>query len=390
MNPAPLFVNLNTLAARTPKTAIVHDWLTGMRGGEKVLEAIASLYPEADLYTLICDRHRISDELRRRKIHTSPLQSLPAVFRYYRYLLPLMPRAIETFDLSGCGMVISSSHCVAKGVGLGRGGKRPLHICYCHTPMRYVYHQFDNYFPGQSRGWVKRGADLFLPSLMRWDKRSAKQVDHFIANSENVRRRIQAIYDRDAAVIYPPVDTDFFRTDSAVKAGDYFLVAGALVPYKRVDIAIQACRSVGVPLKIVGIGNDEKRLRALAQGANVEFLGWQTGEALRRLYQGCQALLFPQEEDFGITAVEAMACGRPVIAYGRGGALETVQDGKTGLHFGEQTAESLAAALDRFDPAAFEPAALRTRAEGFDRQVFVRKFSDFIESACANAAARVN
>jgi len=378
------------VSARDLKTAIVHDWLTGMRGGEKVLEAIASLYPQADLYTLICDRSRISDELRARNIRTSPLQRLPSVFSYYRYLLPLMPRAIESFDLSGYDVVVSSSHCVAKGVGLGRGAKRPLHVCYCHTPMRYVYHQFDNYFPGQSRGWIKRGADLFLPSLMRWDKRSAKQVDHFIANSENVRRRIQAIYDRDAAVIYPPVDTDYFRPDPAGKVGDYFLVAGALVPYKRVDIAIQACRRLGVPLKIVGIGNDERRLRALAEGADVEFLGWQSGDALRRLYQGCRALLFPQEEDFGISAVEAMACGRPVIAFGRGGALESVQNGKTGLHFPEQTADSLAVALRDFEAFEFAPASIRAWAEGFDRKVFLSTFWEFVQTACANEAARVN
>lgn len=352
-----------------------------MRGGEKVLEAALELFPQAEIYTLIHRPARVSSLINSRRVHVSWLNSLPGVHRYYRYLLPLMPGAIEGFDLGDCDLVLSFNHCVAKGVRLTpRPGRRPpLHICYCHTPMRYVYGQFHDYFADGSRRLLRLGAELFRPGLMRWDKKTSRSVDAFVANSRNVRGRIQKAYGRDAAVIYPAVDTDFFRRSQAPRSAEpYYLIAGALVPYKRVDLAIAACRRLGVTLKVVGVGTEDARLRKLAAGAPVEFLGWQDDAALRRLYQECEAFLFPANEDFGIAAVEAMACGRPVIAYKDGGALETVRDGVTGVFFETQTAAALAEAMGQARRAAFDPERIRSHALAFDARRFKQDFARFV------------
>lgn len=364
-----------------------------MRGGEKVLEAVCELYPAADIHTLLYKPDRVSNLLRGKTVRTSWFQSLPLVDRYYRYLLPLMPSAVSGLDVAGCDLVISSSHCVAKGVSLGNrdsAGRKPLHICYCHSPMRYIYGQFDNYFSADSsslNGLTRISALALRSYLAAWDRESSRQVDHFIANSENVKLRIQKHYQRDAAVIYPPVDVDFFTPGSHGAKGSYYLIAGALVPYKRVDLAIAACRALNAPLKIVGVGTEENRLRKLAAGADVEFLGWQSREALRTIYQNCAALLFPQEEDFGISAVEAMACGKPVIAYGRGGALETVAEGKTGVFFTEQTAASLAEAISRSRDIKFDPGAIREHAQRFDGKIFKARFGEFVQKALGKKEA---
>ena len=364
------------------RIAFVHDWLTGMRGGEKVLEAACELFPQAEIYTLIHSPEQISGIVAGRRIHASWLNSLPGAGRWYRYLLPLMPSAIRSFELGDCDLVLSFSHCVAKGVRISRrpGRRRPLHICYCHTPMRYIYDQFDAYFGEGSQTWLKLAAGWLRPHLLRWDQETSQGVDLFIANSENVRQRIRKAYDRDAAVIYPTVDTDFYCPAAGPVPGTppYYLVAGALVPYKRVDLAIAACRRLGVRLKIAGIGTEDARLRALAGDADVEFLGWQSPDALFALYRGCEAFLFPQEEDFGISAVEAMACGKPVIAYGKGGALETVVEGSTGLFFDAQTPESLADAMTRARQKQFDPAVIREHALKFDGRHFKEQFSLFV------------
>jgi glycosyltransferase involved in cell wall biosynthesis len=368
------------------KIAFVHDWLTGMRGGEKVLEAACELFPDAEIYTLIHRPDRISELINSKVVHASWLDSLPGVQRYYRYLLPLMPAAIQSFDLGDYDLVLSFNHCVAKGVRMTPrpGRKRPLHICYCFTPMRYIHDQFDDYFADASRDWLKLFAGWLRPYLLRWDKKTSRDVEHFVADSENVRGRIQKAYGRDSTIIYPPVDTDFF-TPSAPTAGagprPYYLSAGALVPYKRVDLAIAACRRLNAPLKIVGVGTEEQRLRRLAEGAPVEFLGWQDAESLRELYRDCEALLFPQNEDFGITPVEAMACGRPVIAYKKGGALETVIEGVTGTFFDAQTPEALADAIARARQTRFEPAAIRSHALQFDGRHFKSRLAGFVEQA---------
>lgn len=379
---------------KAKRVALVHDWLTGMRGGEKVLEAALELFPQAEIYTLIHRADRVSDLINSRRIHVSWLNALPGVSHYYRYLLPLMPWAIEGFDLGDCDLVLSFNHCVAKGVRLTpRPGRRPaLHICYCHTPMRYVYDQFHDYFADGSRAWLRFGAGLLRPFLTRWDKKTSRGVAAFVANSENVRQRIRKAYGRDAAVIYPSVDTDFFHLPAAPRSGaPYYLIAGALVPYKRVDLAIAACRKLGASLKIVGVGTEGHRLKKNAAGAEVEFLGWQSDEALRELYQNCEAFLFPADEDFGITAVEAMACGRPVIAYKKGGALETVREGVTGAFFETQTAAALADAMRRAKDIRFDSEVIRSHALKFDDKSFKDSFSGFVHEAWENhvAAAKV-
>jgi glycosyltransferase involved in cell wall biosynthesis len=377
---------------KTKKVALVHDWLTGMRGGEKVLEAALELFPQAEIYTLIYRPESVSALINSRRVHASWLNSLPGVRGYYRYLLPLMPRAIESFDLGDYDLVISFNHCVAKGVRLTpRPGRlAPLHVCYCHTPMRYVYDQFEDYFVDDRRSWLHLAAGLMRPFLTSWDKMTSRGVGAFVANSENVRERIRKAYGRDSTVIYPTVGTDYFCPVAGPvpkKAASYYLIAGALVPYKRVALAIAACRQLDVPLKIVGVGTEEKRLRELAKGAPVEFLGWQSDQALRELYRNCEAFLFPADEDFGIAAVEAMACGRPVIAYKKGGALESVRDGVTGVFFDTQTPEALVDAMRRAAAMSFDPAAIRAQALKFDDKVFKEKFSRFIDEAWDRHAA---
>ncbi|MBI4377391.1 MAG: glycosyltransferase [Elusimicrobia bacterium] len=377
------------------RVSLVHDWLLGMRGGEKVLEAFCDLFPQADIHTLLYNPEKVSDKIRARQVRASWMQDLPRVDRYYRYLLPLMPQAIGRIDLSDRDLVVSCSHCVAKGVSLSRpGGRKAVHICYCNSPMRYVYDQFDNYFTQKNSSLgrlTKLGAQSMRAYLASWDRRSNQSVDLFVANSQNVRRRIQKHYDRDAEVIYPPVDVDFYTPGKAPSEDPYFLIAGALVPYKRVDLAVEAARRLNVRLKVVGVGTEEHPLRRLARGAPVEFLGWQGAESLRDLYRGCVALLFPQEEDFGIAAVEALACGRPVIAYKAGGALETVEHGKTGLFFDRQEPDSLAMAMAAVNNMSFEPRELAAGAQRFHRDLFKRRFSELAEKtvvACRRGIER--
>ena len=357
------------------RVALVHDWLTGMRGGEKVLEVLCELYPDAHLYTLVHVPGTVSPTIERRPITPSFLQRLPAIDTQYRRYLPLMPLAVESIRLTGYDLVISSSHCVAKGVRIEDGA---LHICYCHTPMRYIWDLYQDYFgAGRSSVVVRTAMSLCAPHLRHWDVRTSDRVHHFIANSHHVRQRIQRHYGRDAAVIYPPVDTEHFSGSGV--PGDYFLVAGAFAPYKRLDVAIHAFNVLGLPLKIVGTGQEEAALKQLAR-PNIEFLGWQSDAQLRDCYARCRALIFPAEEDFGIMPLEAMACGRPVIAYGRGGALETIVDGVTGLFFAEQTPDALREAMGRFVTmeSRFEPARIRRHAELFNRDRFAAELQAFI------------
>ena len=348
------------------RVALVHDWLTGMRGGEKVLAALAGIFPDADIFTLFYEPERISDAINSHRVLASPLNRLPGVLRYYRNLLPLMPRAIESFDLRGYDLVISSSHAVAKGARVPAGVP---HICYCHTPMRYLWAASSDYFQFGLGSIVKKPVlAAFTPWLRRWDVRASQSVTQFLANSENVRRRIADAYGRDARVVYPPVDTDFFTPDSSAP-GDYYLVVSALEPYKRIDLGVRAMERLGRRLIVAGRGSQAAALQRIA-GRNVEFTGWVDDEQLRDLYRGCRALLFPGLEDFGMCPVEAQACGRPVIAYARGGALESVNDGVTGLFFPEQTVESLVDAVEAFEKLQFDPAAARRNSLRFSATNF--------------------
>ena len=355
------------------RVALVHDWLTGMRGGEKCLEVLIELFPDAPLYTLLHVRGTMSPLIESRKIHTSFIQRLPSVEKNYRRYLPLFPRAIESFDLSAYDLIISTSHCVAKGA---IPSSRALHLCYCFTPMRYVYEMYDEYFGKGQAGIATRAAmTLVAPWLRRWDRRTANRVDHYIAISEHVRKRIERHYHRQADVIFPPVDTGIFHTSN--DGSGYYLIVSALVPYKKVDLAVHAFNKNGSRLVVVGKGPDEAKLRRMAR-PNVEFVGWKSDEDLALLYAGCTALIFPGEEDFGIVPLEAMACGRPVVAYGVGGALETVQEGSTGIFFYEQTVEAMEQAIAKVTAIRFSPQQIRDRALQFSREIFKDNLSKFI------------
>ena len=363
--------------------ALVHDWLTGMRGGERVLEALCGMYPDADIFTLYHRRGSVSAGIERHRIRTSFVQRLPLAGTYYRQYLPLFPMAVEQFDLDPYDLVISSSHCAAKAVVPSR---RARHLCYCHSPMRYAWDQFDAYFGPARTGrlasrWFYRP---LLARLARWDASTATRVHRFVANSTHVAERIRRYYNRAATVVYPPVDTIFFQP-AAISPGSHFLIVSALVPYKRIELAIEACDRVGAALRIVGDGPDRARLEARA-GRTVEFLGRLSDEAVRDEYRRALAVVLPGEEDFGIVPVEAQACGRPVVALGRGGALETVADSDTGVLFAEPDMASLAAALDRVARLRFDSTRISQHAQRFSHDRHVRRMREVIDDTIAAPA----
>jgi glycosyltransferase involved in cell wall biosynthesis len=360
------------------RVALVHDWLTGMRGGEKCLELFCEIFPQADLYTLLHVKGSVSPVIERHRIRTTWAQVLPRVEKNYRRYLPLFPLAIRGIDLKGYDLVLSSSHCVAKGV---RVSPPTLHISYVFTPIRYVWDMYDIYFGRNSSAGLL--VKLLMPMVARflrtWDVRTSQKVDYLLADSENVRRRILKYYQREAEVIPVPVDTRQFELSYSSK--DYYLMVTALAPYKRVDLAVRAFNHLQKPLWIVGTGPLMASLQK-ESGRTISWLGWQSNENLKKLYGECRALVFPGEEDAGITPLEAQASGRPVIAFGRGGALETVvpltdyQEGRrdffSGVFFEEQTEGSLIEAVERLDQHAhlLNPEKIRDHALTFDREVF--------------------
>jgi glycosyltransferase involved in cell wall biosynthesis len=366
--------------------ALVHDWLTGMRGGERVLEVLCDLYPDADLFTLVHRRGTVSSTIERHRITTSFVQRLPFAETRYPHYLPVFPLAVERFPLGSYDLVISSSHCVAKSVLVSDGAR---HLCYCHSPMRYAWDQFDAYFGPDRKGafasrWFYRPV---MTRLAAWDAATAGRVHRFVANSAHVAGRIRRYYGREATIVYPPVDTTFYQP-SDVAPGPHFLIVSALVPYKRIDLAIAACERVGARLRIVGDGPERPRLEAEA-GAHVEFLGRLSDEGVREEYRRAQAVLLPGEEDFGIVMVEAHACGRPVVALGRGGALETVVEGENGLLYPQPDVASLAGALDRVASLRFDPDVIRRSAERFSRARHTQRMQDVIaETMAAPVGAR--
>jgi glycosyltransferase involved in cell wall biosynthesis len=363
------------------RVAIVHDWLLGMRGGEKCLEVFCEIFPQADLYTLLYAPDEISAIIRGMKVHSSWLNRIPWIRRTYRYYLPLFPRIAENFDLKDYDLVLSSSHCVAKGVH----ARPALHIAYIYAPMRYVWDLHEAYFGSDGSLLGRIGMAAFRRYLQSWDVRSSQRAHYFVADSQNIAAKIRTLYGREAAVIYPPVDLERFyireRPDS------YYLVVSALVPYKRIDIAIQAFNTLKLPLKIAGDGPLKKALQKSA-GTNIAFLGWVDQPRLAQLYAGCQALVFPGEEDFGIVPLEAQASGRPVIGYGKGGLLETVVglDGlperyQTGLFFSAQNASSLIAAVKLYRKlqSEFRPDRIRQHAAKFSRERFKREITEYLD-----------
>jgi glycosyltransferase involved in cell wall biosynthesis len=360
------------------RVALVHDWLTGMRGGEKCLEIFCEIFPQADLYTLLHIKGSVSPIIESHRIRTTWAQYLPGVEKKYRQYLPLFPLAIRSIDLRGYDLVLSSSHCVAKGVHVS---PPTVHISYVFTPIRYVWDMYDIYFGKDSSAGllVRMVMPPLAAMLRRWDVRTSRGVDYILADSENVRRRILKYYHREAEVIPVPVDTIHF--DLTFQPQDYYLMVSALAPYKRIDLAIRAFNRNQKPLVVVGTGPLMAALQK-ESGKNISWLGWQPAENLKKLYGECRALIFPGEEDAGITPLEAQASGRPVVAFGRGGVLETVvpledylegrKDFFGGVFFQEQTETSLIEAVERLERHAhlLNPVKIRSYALQFDREVF--------------------
>ncbi|HNX90338.1 MAG TPA: glycosyltransferase [Candidatus Omnitrophota bacterium] len=377
---------------KNAKVAIVHDWLTGMRGGEKCLEVFCELFPSATVFTLVHKKDSMSRVIENMNIRTSFLQNIPGVSENYRNFLPLFPFAIERFDLSGFDIVITSSHCVAKGA---RSPEKALRICYCYTPVRYAWKFFDEYF--SSVNPIKRIViAAILKGIKKWDLKANKRIDYFVAISDNVKQRIKEYYLRDSDIIYPPVNPNKENkininiSRPLQPAGEgYFLIVSALVPYKKIDLAIEAFNKSGRRLIIIGKGNDEERLRRMA-GPNISFLGWANDGELYEYYAGCKALIFPGEEDFGIVPLEANSYGKVVIAYAKGGILETMVPftGKniecagypTAVFFDRQTVEALNDAVDVFERnvGCFLEDKIKANVGRFSRERFKKEVAAYI------------
>jgi glycosyltransferase involved in cell wall biosynthesis len=367
-----------TIESTPMKVAIIHYWLVGMRGGEKVIEALCEMYPQADIYTHVYVPEMISERIRRHNIIPTFINALPRAARMYKTYLPLMPLALEQLDLRGYDLIISSESGPAKGI---IAPSEALHVCYCHTPMRYVWNMYHDY-----RSSAGLAARLMMPPLTHylrmWDVTSAARVDSFVANSATVARRIRRYYGADAAVIHPPVDTDSFEIAAAAELDDYYLMAGELVSYKRPDLAVRAFNQMKLKLVVIGGGEMLDEIRRLA-GPTVAVLGSQPFDVLKQHYARCRALIFPGEEDFGMVPVEAMASGRPVIAFGRGGAVETVADGISGVFFAEQSVEAISAAVGRLSGLEIDSKKIAGHARQFGRDQFFEKMRAHIDGLLA-------
>lgn len=355
------------------KIAIVHDWLTGMGGAEKVIIELHQMFPDAPIYTSVVNYDNLEPIFREMDIRTTFIQKLPFSKKKYNRYLPLFPLAFEALDLQEYDVILSSTTSIgAKGV---LRSSSSVHICYCNTPPRYAWDFYHEYLA--SAGKLQR---LFIPFLMHYlrmyDQQSAARVDYFIANSTNVSDRIKKIYNRESTVIHPPVNTDYYQLSATTE--DFYFIVSRLVSYKRIDLAIEACNQLNKKLVIIGNGEELTRLKELA-GPTVTLLGYQTDEVIRGYMQRCKAFIFPGYEDFGITPVEAMACGKPVIAFGKGGALDTVLPDKTGILFEQQTVQSLVEAIFRLENSTFDTLEIRTHAELFNRENFKNKVEAYIE-----------
>jgi len=355
------------------RIAIVHDYLNQFGGAERVVSALHEIWPEAPIYTSIYDQERMPEIFRRMDIRTSFMQRLPFVFRLFKLYLLLYPLAFESFDLSEYDVIISSSSAWAKGI---KKRKNQIHVCYCHSPMRFVW-RYEDYVKRESiPPFLKEMLPFMLEPVKKWDLQTAGPVDFFIANSGTIAQRIKRTYGRESVIINPPVEAGFFRP--LPLDHDYFLVVSRLNAYKRIDIVVEAFTGLDFPLKIIGDGPDRGNLQEKA-GPNVEFLGRLSDQDLSKHLAQCRSLIFPGEEDFGIVPLEAMACGRPVIAYKAGGAKETVVEGKTGLFFEEQTPEALSEVVQGFQFTSFSKEEIRQHARRFDKDNFKKKIKDFVE-----------
>lgn len=355
------------------KVALVHDWLTNFGGAERVLQSFHRVFPQAPVYTVFYDQSRLPESFKDLDVRTSFLQKLPFARKKHQWFLQFMPMAVEQFNLSEYDLVLSSSTCCAKGIITGAN---TCHICYCNTPMRYAWDFYHEYI--DKKGPLMRGYIAWQMNRIRqWDRTSADRVDYFLANSRNVARRVKKHYHRDSHIIYPPVDTNYYRPYGNER--NFFLCGGRLVGYKRIDLAVEAFSRLKLPLWVAGDGEEYKKLKTMA-GSCVKFLGKVKDSELRSLYQQCRAFIFPGEEDFGIMPVEAQACGRPVIAFGRGGALETVVEGQTGIFFQEQSVDSLVEAVKRFITveADFSPEVITANAKRFAKERFEMEIKEFV------------
>jgi glycosyltransferase involved in cell wall biosynthesis len=357
------------------KVAIIHYWLVNMRGGEKVIEALLDIYPEADIYTHVIDAENISDKINKRVAGSTFIQKLPKAKKYYQSYLPLMPYALEQLDLRQYDLIISSESGPAKGVITSPSA---THICYCHSPMRYVWDMYHDY--REQASFIKR---LLMPVLMHrlrlWDLASSFRADYFIANSSFVKKRIFKFYRRDSTVIYPPINTaDFYISD---QSDGFYLMGGQLVAYKNTRLAVETFNQNGKRLIIIGVGDELSELRKIAKD-NIQLLGYQSFEVIKEHYSKCKALIFPGVEDFGMVPVEAMASGRPVIALAKGGALDTVIDGETGVFFDTADVDSLNQTINKFETnyQSFSSKRIQQHAQRFDSAVFKHKMKEFINS----------
>jgi glycosyltransferase involved in cell wall biosynthesis len=363
------------------KVAIIHYWLVGMRGGEKVIEALCEMYPQADIFTHVYVPGSVSDRIRRHKVIPTFINALPRAAKMYKNYLPLMPLALEQLDLRGYDLIISSESGPSKGI---IPSSDALHVCYCHTPMRYIWNMYHDY-----RNSAGRLARLMMPPLTHylrmWDVTSAARVDSFVANSATVARRIHRYYGANSAVIHPPVDTDAFSIAAPSELADYYLMAGELVSYKRPDLAVRAFNEMKLKLVVIGGGEMLDEIRRIA-GPTVTVLGAQPFDVLKQHYARCRALIFPGEEDFGMVPVEAMASGRPVVAFGRGGATETVADGVTGVFFSEQTVEAISSAVRSLAGIEIDSGKIAAHARQFGRDQFFQKMRTHIDQLLAEKA----
>ncbi len=357
------------------RVALIHDYLTQFGGAERVLLALMELFPDAPVFTLLYSRNGMRMSIDEERVRVSFLQRMPGSRKYHRFFPMLMPLAVEQFDLRGFDVVLSDSHSFGKGI---LRDPESMHVCYCFTPTRYVWddsHRYVREF--SSNVFFRKTASAALSYIRLWDYYAAQRVDYFFTISSFVKRRIQKYYGRQAEVVMPPVDVNKYTL--SVKDDGYFLVVARLVPYKRVDLAIDACESLGVPLKIVGTGPEEKLLKKRA-GKWVEFCGFVSQDRLVELYRRSKALLFPQEEDFGITLLEAASCGKPVVAYRAGGAMETVVEGKTGLFFDKQEKDSLIRAVEVFENLDWDRSYIRSHAERYEKGIFLQRMKEAINT----------
>jgi glycosyltransferase involved in cell wall biosynthesis len=356
------------------KVAIVHDYLNQAGGAERVVAVLHRMFPDAPIFTTLFDPRAVGMPLAKADVRVSWMRRLPDWRRNFRRYMPLYPFAVRSFDLRGYDVVITSSSAFAKGV---RVPPQAFHLCYCYTPMRWAW-SFDRYVDRSALGPSARmAARLTLPALRRWDTATARKVDRFVAISTDVAQRIRATYGRGSDIVFPPVDVARFRHDQPI--GDYFLVVSRLNAYKRIDLAVRACTALGLPLVVVGAGPEREMLQGVA-GPTVRFTGRLTDREVTSQFERCRAFILPGEEDFGLTPLEANAAGRPVVAFARGGTLDTVRDGETGVLFHEASVESLEEALRAVQARSWDPASLRAHAESFSEHVFEARFRDVLRS----------